>query len=648
MIPAMGFFTDLIPIQHAMILSSVMLSIPTCVLQISKFRLTKSTFTLPDQSFIVQLSAVSLAVDFVVLLSISTTKLHAGFFIELGYSLLSFIPQFVRVSGSSIWVPMTFLFICVVVINACRFVKEWSWIPGYIAAMCSLCFSLAIVFVLNTSQDTAGHGVGAVLGIEWLLTLTVFLPMFCLNLAGSRIAVIIALDKCIKLICITVSYTHSSYDNLISLIVLVSGFGYCNMLEYHDNDDKVGIYRMIPCQYLLLAWAFFLELIASDDLSAGIELVVVMILGWMILVMAASGQLQRVAAVQNIFSQEVMSPIAQNVLISVVASDLERQQDVGSNIPKKPPAKVEEFWNACDDEAQSEYCIGGYHPVHSGDCYGGYTILCKLGWGKFSTVWLSQDAKGEFSAMKISKSAPELHRAAQNEICILEGITEVKQRLAPGNENFPLTAHKNHFDIVGPHGTHLCMVLDLLGPNILKLISTHDFKGISSPIVKTIVSGILEGLKVLDEELCLMHTDLKPENILLEVCDESVLLAIQKSTGVDQSLQIKTNNDILHGQYSKLQGEDLATCLRRCYRVRIADYGSARWVSKTYPTSEVQTREYRCPEVLLGSNHFTPKIDIWSLACIVFELLTGDFLFDPKRQTEIDFDTCMYSFIYVF
>eukprot|EP01012_Entosiphon_sulcatum_P047836 TRINITY_DN6540_c2_g1_i4.p2 TRINITY_DN6540_c2_g1~~TRINITY_DN6540_c2_g1_i4.p2 ORF type:complete len:133 (-),score=35.31 TRINITY_DN6540_c2_g1_i4:74-472(-) len=31
-------------------------------------------------------------------------------------------------------------------------------------------------------------------------------------------------------------------------------------------------------------------------------------------------------------------------------------------------------------------------------------------------------------------------------------------------------------------------------------------------------------------------------------------------------------------------------------------------------------------------------IDMWSLACIVFELITGDFLFDPKTEKTLDKD----------
>lgn len=37
----------------------------------------------------------------------------------------------------------------------------------------------------------------------------------------------------------------------------------------------------------------------------------------------------------------------------------------------------------------------------------------------------------------------------------------------------------------------------------------------------------------------------------------------------------------------------------------------------------------RSPEVLLGAKYGT-AIDMWSLACVVFELVTGDLLFDPR------------------
>ena len=42
------------------------------------------------------------------------------------------------------------------------------------------------------------------------------------------------------------------------------------------------------------------------------------------------------------------------------------------------------------------------------------------------------------------------------------------------------------------------------------------------------------------------------------------------------------------------------------------------------------TRQYRAPEVLVGYPYHT-AIDVWSTACLVFELITGDYLFDPKE-----------------
>ena len=40
-------------------------------------------------------------------------------------------------------------------------------------------------------------------------------------------------------------------------------------------------------------------------------------------------------------------------------------------------------------------------------------------------------------------------------------------------------------------------------------------------------------------------------------------------------------------------------------------------------------QQYRCPEVIIGSKYDT-SADMWSFACIIFEMLTGDLLFDPR------------------
>ena len=70
--------------------------------------------------------------------------------------------------------------------------------------------------------------------------------------------------------------------------------------------------------------------------------------------------------------------------------------------------------------------------------------------------------------------------------------------------------------------------------------------------------------------------------------------------------------------------------------VKLVDLGNACWTHKHF-TDDIQTRQYRSPEVILGANYDT-SADMWSLACIVFELLTGDLLFDPHSGKAWDRD----------
>ncbi|KAG9099959.1 serine/threonine protein kinase, CMGC group [Ceratobasidium sp. 370] len=64
--------------------------------------------------------------------------------------------------------------------------------------------------------------------------------------------------------------------------------------------------------------------------------------------------------------------------------------------------------------------------------------------------------------------------------------------------------------------------------------------------------------------------------------------------------------------------------------VKIADLGNAARIGK-HVTDDIQTRQYRSPEVILRKP-WGPAVDLFSLGCVVFELLTGDFLFEPKAR----------------
>lgn len=51
-----------------------------------------------------------------------------------------------------------------------------------------------------------------------------------------------------------------------------------------------------------------------------------------------------------------------------------------------------------EQEDDTQYCRGGYHPVVIGDVFDNrYRVVRKLGWGHFSTVWLCREILYELS-----------------------------------------------------------------------------------------------------------------------------------------------------------------------------------------------------------------------------------------------------------
>ncbi|KAJ0544252.1 putative protein-serine/threonine kinase CMGC-CDK-PITSLRE family [Helianthus annuus] len=107
--------------------------------------------------------------------------------------------------------------------------------------------------------------------------------------------------------------------------------------------------------------------------------------------------------------------------------------------------------------------------------------------------------------------------------------------------------------------------------------------------VKRLMIQLLEGVAYLHDNY-VMHRDLKTSNLLL-------------------------NND----------GE-----------LKICDFGMSRhYASPLKPyTSLVVTLWYRAPELLLGMKNYSTAIDMWSVGCIMAELLSGKPLFDGNKEVE--------------
>merc|ERR1712232_2583 len=189
-----------------------------------------------------------------------------------------------------------------------------------------------------------------------------------------------------------------------------------------------------------------------------------------------------------------------------------------------------EDYTESDDEGADGYRKGGYHPVAVGEVYNGrYTVIAKLGWGHFSTVWLCQDMMHpRYVAMKVQKSAPHYTEAAYDEIELLAQAAkrgnapdwDASQR-GPARDMYPQTPFSgvvqlvDYFEHTGPNGKHVCMVFEPMGPNVLALIKRYNFKGVPLEIVRKVAAHVLIGLDYMHRVCGIIHTNLKPENVLV-------------------------------------------------------------------------------------------------------------------------------------
>lgn len=106
-------------------------------------------------------------------------------------------------------------------------------------------------------------------------------------------------------------------------------------------------------------------------------------------------------------------------------------------------SSVEEIETTAEEEDSEDYCKGGYHPVTVGETYnnGRYVVVRKLGWGHFSTVWLSRDTTtGKHVALKVVRSAAHYTETAIDEIKLLNKIVQAKPS-HPGRK--PEIIHQN-------------------------------------------------------------------------------------------------------------------------------------------------------------------------------------------------------------
>lgn len=195
--------------------------------------------------------------------------------------------------------------------------------------------------------------------------------------------------------------------------------------------------------------------------------------------------------------------------------------------------------NPDNEEDLKDYVPGGYHPCYIGESYKNnkYTLVRKLGWGHFSTVWLARDNDKQCHvAMKIVRSAKHYTDTAVDEIKLLDKVTTSDVH-HPGHQH--VIQLLDTFTHEGPNGVHVCMVFEVLGENLLGLIRRYKHRGIPVVFVKQIAKQLLSALDFLHRKCGVIHTDLKPENVLIEIGDVELIVKLVEEEEQQAKLQRK-------------------------------------------------------------------------------------------------------------
>uniref|UniRef100_A0A7S3VIQ8 Protein kinase domain-containing protein n=2 Tax=Dunaliella tertiolecta TaxID=3047 RepID=A0A7S3VIQ8_DUNTE len=227
-----------------------------------------------------------------------------------------------------------------------------------------------------------------------------------------------------------------------------------------------------------------------------------------------------------------------------------------------------------------------------------YKILSKMGEGTFGRVLECWDRKHkDYVAIKIVRNIDKYRHAAMIE---LEVLNTLERNDPDGNKN--CVALREWFDYRG----HVCMVFEKLGPSLFDFMRKNEYRPFPIDLVQEFSKQLIQAVAYL-HDLHLVHTDLKPENILLmslNYCRSS------SGSGTSSTSRVVPSSSA----------------------IKVIDFGSSTF-EEQYHSSIVSTRHYRAPEIIMGMGWSYP-CDMWSLGCIIVELLTGDALFQTHENLE--------------
>lgn len=225
----------------------------------------------------------------------------------------------------------------------------------------------------------------------------------------------------------------------------------------------------------------------------------------------------------------------------------------------------------------------------------------------------------------------------------------------------------------GPPASTRFLVLSQVGEgtysSVFKAVDTSDGTLVALKRVKTFVGQFGVPMSFYRENECLRNEHLQSEHLVklkdvihddtglimvLEYCEFDLSGLIHRKPGLSVNQVRSYAKQLLEGVKLMHQNSYIHRDLKpanvfvtRGNVVKLGDFGLSRTIdtSGRPMTRDVVTPVYRAPELLLQNGTYGQPVDVWSLGCLLYEMMTGKLLFRPNRfgdlaQLESIFGIC--------
>ena len=214
---------------------------------------------------------------------------------------------------------------------------------------------------------------------------------------------------------------------------------------------------------------------------------------------------------------------------------------------------------------------------------GKFTALSILGKGTFGVVFRAKEEKSD--ELIAIKRVFQDKKYKNRELDILKEL------------NHPNIISLKHYFYTkvekGENGEEIYLncVMDYFPQTLSRILSTNfqSRKQLDPFIAKLYAYQMLLSLKYIHSK-GIVHRDVKPQNILVEQ---------------------KTN------------------------KIKLCDFGSAKILVKGQKSiAYICSRFYRAPELIFGATDYTSQIDVWSMGCVISELILGRPMFPGATTSD--------------